>query len=188
MGSRLRLITVKQSAVFLLTSLLAAGCHDAGPELAPATQKSAAQNAANPVVSSPNRIEPTLSPAEQRRQAEQRFVELEKELTKARAQQIHLIQKKEEISARIVAHQEEGMQLLASLKAQKRTPSGHDEAFAATAQSQVEMALAQDTELNHELQLAEKELSELDARIDTLMADLTAVRNIQTAKSDPVAR
>jgi chromosome segregation ATPase len=188
MGSRLRLVTVKQSAFFLLTSLLAAGCHDAGPELAPATQKSAAQAPAQNSVASSNRIEPIPSPAEQHRQTEQRVMELEKELTKARAQQMHLVQKREEISARIAAHQEEGMQLLTSLKAQKRRPSGNDEAYAAAARSQLETALAQDTELNRELELAQKELSDLDAKIGTLTADLAAVRNVQTAKSDSVAR
>jgi chromosome segregation ATPase len=189
MGSRLRLVTVKQSAFFLLTSLLAAGCHDAGPNLAPATQKSTAQAPAqNPVAASSNGIEPILSPAEQHRQAEQRVMELEKELTKARAQQMHLVQKREEISARIAAHQEEGMQLLTSLKAQKGTSSGNDEAYAAAARSQLETALAQDTELNRELELAENELSDLDAKIGTLTADLAAVRNVQTAKSDSVAR
>jgi chromosome segregation ATPase len=186
MGTRLKFISLRQSAFFLLTSLLLGGCHDTEPNPSSATQKDTTQKATQKPTSSgtalPAETESVLSSAEQSRRTEQRVAELEQELTDSRAQQTHLVQKREEISARIAAQQEDGMQLLNSLKAQHRTSSGLDPSFEAAARSQLETALAQDRELNHELQAAEKELSDVDTRVATLTADLDAIRNIRTAQ------
>jgi chromosome segregation ATPase len=188
MGTRLTLVTVRRSAFFLLTSLLLVGCNGVDPGSSSATQKNASQGRAEKVASAgsalADRAGPTPSPAEQNRQAEQRVAQLEQELTGARAQRTRLLQRQAEINARIAAHQEEGMQLLASLKAQHGAPSGTGDAFETTARSKLETALAQDTELTDELQSADKELSDVEARLATLTAEINAVRNAHTAKSD----
>jgi TolA-binding protein len=192
MTTRSTLISVRQAAVLLLTSLLLVGCSDSDPVSSPATQKSATEvamsTAASTGASAPDNALPTLSSPEQNRQTEQRTAELQLELTRARTQRIHLLQKREEINARIATHQEEGMQLLASLKTQQQTSTGDDPAFEAAARSKLETALAHDTELARELELTEQELSDIEARVATLTVDLDTVRHNRTAKSDSVER
>jgi chromosome segregation ATPase len=178
--------------MLLLISLLLCGCNDNDSASSPATQKNVTETAANTAASrstsSSERAEPRLSPAQQNRQTEQRIGELQQELTRARTQRIHLLQKREEINARIAAHQEEGMQLLESLKAKQRTGNTDHAAFEAAARSQLETALAHDTELTHALELAEQELSEVEASLATLTVDLDAARHVQSANGELLAR
>ncbi len=117
-----------------------------------------------------------------------RIARLTADLGAARAQQAELMRKQGEINARLEAHQEEGMAMLASLKSEMakrqalesqsageggdageaaaRIDSLDDERFSAEARSKLEPALAKDQALFAELEAVNAELESVNSRVE----------------------
>ena len=128
-----------------------------------------------------------------------RIAQLTADLGAARVQQAELMRKQGEINARLEAHQEEGMAMLASLKSEMakrqafeaqssgeggdareaaaRIDSLDDERFSAEARSKLEPALAKDQAMFAELEAVNAELESVNSRVETLHAELDALQN-----------
>jgi chromosome segregation ATPase len=136
-----------------------------------------------------------------------RIARLTADLGAARAQQAELMRKQGEINARLEAHQEEGMAMLASLKSEmakrqalESRSAGEggdageaaaridslDERFSADARSKLEPALAKDQALFAELEAVNAELESVNSRVETLHAELTTLKDadLQSATSE----
>jgi chromosome segregation ATPase len=126
-----------------------------------------------------------------------RIAQVLADLGEAQVQEAELMRKQGEVNARIEAHQEEGMAMLASLKSEmaKRqaleATAGEggdaregaeridslDERFSAEARSKLEPALAKDHALFAELEAVNAELESVNSRVETLHAELTALKD-----------
>jgi hypothetical protein len=125
----------------------------------------------------------TRAPAEEAALRRQRMAALSQELQAARAQQTTLMQRQADMSARIAAQQEQGMALLASVKAQmqsqanaEKSASSDPDAFKKNARIQLEAALEQDDRLTAEFESLTSELRSVDSRVNELSAQLDALQ------------
>ncbi|HVF16671.1 MAG TPA: hypothetical protein VNA21_07155 [Steroidobacteraceae bacterium] len=166
----------------LLTYLLLCGC-DGRADRAAQTPKADSVQTQVPPQSMANEGARARSDAEQDALKRQRMAALSQELQAARAQQTTLMQRQADMSARIAAQQEEGMALLASLKAQmksqadaERSANADPEAFKKDARMQLEAALEQDDQLTAEFESLTSELRSVDSRVSELSAQLDSLR------------
>ena len=169
-----------RTSALLLTYLLLCGC---GSDQH-AKQAVKLETSQPKAMTSPNGDEVAARiDAEQDALKRQRLTALSQELQAARAQQTTLMQRQAEMSAQIDARQEEGMALLATLKAQmqsqadaERSSAGDPEAFKKNARMQLEAALQQDDQLTTEFQALTSELRSVDSRVNELSAELDSLR------------
>jgi hypothetical protein len=169
-----------RKSTLLLTYLLLCGC---GSDQH-AKQAVKLESAPSTSVATPSTDEVgARSNAEQDAFKRQRLTALSQELQAARAQQTTLMQRQAEMSAQIEARQEEGMALLATLKAQmqsqadaERSSAGDPEAFKKNARMQLEEALQQDDRLTTEFEALTSELRSVDSRVNELSAELDSLR------------
>lgn len=161
-------------AAALLMSLLLCGCSDHRKSNVSDISDSA-QAESRAAVEPATRSAPVVNAAAER-DREQRIAHLGAELSAARAEQARLLQHKAETEARIAAHQEEGMELLSSLKAQSRTRQGEDAGFQAKAKDELESVLARDDSMNAELVMADEELARVGSKIESIDEELESLR------------
>jgi chromosome segregation ATPase len=168
-------------STLLLTYLLLCGCGGSDQHARQAVKLETSQAKG---MTTPNGDEVgARSDAEQDALKRQRLTALSQELQAARAQQTTLMQRQAEMSAQIEARQEEGMALLATLKAQmqsqadaERSSAGDPEAFKKNARMQLEEALQQDDRLTTEFEALTSELRSVDSRVNELSAELDSLR------------
>jgi chromosome segregation ATPase len=134
-----------------------------------------------------------------------RIARVTADLGAAQGEQAELMRKQGEVNARLEAHHEEGMAMLASLKSQSAKlqaleaqsqgegADARDEAaridaleeqLSAEARSKLEPALAQDQALFAELEAVNAELESVSSRVETLRAELTTLKNAESASSE----
>jgi chromosome segregation ATPase len=170
-----------RKSALLLTYLLLCGC-DASDQHAKQAVKLESSQAKGTTTPKADEVG-TRADAGQDALKRERLTALSQELQAARAQQTTLMQRQAEMSAQIEARQEEGMALLATLKAQmqsqaeaERSSTGDPEAFKKNARMQLEEALQQDDQLTTEFEALTSELRSVDSRVNELSAELDSLR------------
>jgi hypothetical protein len=200
----------------VLIALLLCGCNAAeGPGEQASTdvhqgESDGADAASSVVAHSETHATPTSkSEAGDEAQVRQaRIAQVTADLGAAQAQQADLMRKQGEVSARLEAHHEEGMALLASLKSEMEKQraleaqaaregtdaraeaariDALDERLSEQARSKLEPALARDQALFAELEAVSAELESVTSRIEGLRAELAALNNAdaKSASGEP---